>query len=49
MYRDNTSMQKRHIKKSATDRSYDQMEKGASDYAKKVNERKPYSTQKAER
>ncbi|WMC91231.1 hypothetical protein [Kineothrix sp. MB12-C1] len=42
MYRDNSSIQKRHIKKSATDRSYDQMEKGASDYAKKVNKRKPF-------
>lgn len=42
MYRDNTSIQKRHIKKSTTDRSYYQMEKGASDYARKVNKRKPF-------
>lgn len=42
--KNNNSNQNRHIKKSDTDRNYDSMEKGTSDYAKKVNNRKPYST-----
>ena len=47
--KNNNSNQNRHIKRSDTDRNYDLMEKGASDYAVKVGKRKPYETAGKER
>lgn len=42
MNRYNSGIQNSHLQKSNISRLYGYLEKGASDYAKKVNKRKPF-------
>lgn len=40
--KNNSSNQNIRIRRTSKDQEYDRMEKAVSDYAKKVNKRKPY-------